>query len=105
MQLDLVFLENDTETSRVTLGAGEFVIGRDTACEVVIANDAVSRRHARLTINESSVFLEDLDSADGTFINGRRAEGRVLLEPGQRVNLGVVAFEARWAPPSVKPPT
>ena len=96
MELNLVFLDNNAEKSRVMLGVGEHVIGRDAACEVVIASDAVSRRHARLTINESSVFLEDLASANGTFINGRRAEGRVLLEPGQRVALGTVVFEARW---------
>jgi pSer/pThr/pTyr-binding forkhead associated (FHA) protein len=96
MQLDLVFLQNNTETSRVTLSAGEFVIGRDSACEIVVVSDEVSRRHARLTVNDSNLFIEDLGSAKGAFINGHRAKGRAPLGPGQRVHLGTIAFEARW---------
>jgi len=99
MQLNLIFLENHAEKSRVTLDTGEHVIGRDSDCEVVVTGEAVSRRHARLTVAESGVYLQDLGSANGTFIDGRRAEGRVSLVPGQRVEMGFLLFEARWTPP------
>jgi serine/threonine protein kinase len=99
MELNLIFLENGAEESRVTLPDGEHVIGRDDACEVIIESDSISRRHARLTIAEAGVYLQDLGSANGTFINGHRVDGRVLLESGQRVQLGTVPFEVRWSLP------
>ena len=96
MELEIILQENNREQSRRSLGSGEYVIGRDQACEVVIASEAVSRRHARLTVNDSSVFVEDLGSANGTYIDGHRAEGRVPLAPGQKVVLGRVMMQAVW---------
>jgi serine/threonine protein kinase len=98
MQLELILKENNTETARHTLGPGEFVIGRDTACEIRVPSDAVSRRHARLTITDDAVFIQDLGSANGTFIEGRRAEGRVALQPGQKIEMGLVVLQANWKP-------
>ena len=96
MQLHL-FFENDTEKSRLTLPEGEHVFGRDDACEIVIENDSVSRRHARLTVGESGVFLQDLGSANGTFVNGDRANGRIQLASGQQIQLGTVVFKVEWS--------
>jgi serine/threonine protein kinase len=96
MELELILKEDNTEKARVTLGTGEFVVGRDAACEVRIPSDAVSRRHARLTIGDDAVFIQDLGSANGTFIDGQRAEGRVPLMAGQRVEMGLVVMQARW---------
>src|SRR5262249_9148849 len=104
MQLELILKENNAETARLKLGMGEFVLGRDTACEVQIPSDAVSRRHARLTVGEDGVFIQDLGSANGTYVDGQRAEGRVALLPGQHVEIGLVVVQARWdAPPGTAP--
>ncbi|MEI6084648.1 MAG: protein kinase [Verrucomicrobiota bacterium] len=99
MELELIFKENNTETARVRLGTGEFVVGRDAACEVPVRSDAVSRRHARLTVGDDGVFIQDLGSANGTFIDGQRADGRVPLVPGQKVEIGLVVMQARWGAP------
>src|SRR5690242_8803159 len=99
MELQLVFREANVEKTRRTLGAGEYVIGRDRACEIVVGSDAVSRRHARLTIEENQVYLEDLGSANGTYVENHRAEGRVRLKPGASVLLGHVVMQAQWRAP------
>ncbi|MCG3149736.1 MAG: Serine/threonine-protein kinase PknD [Verrucomicrobiae bacterium] len=97
MELELILKENNAETARLTLGSGEFVVGRDAACEVRIPSDAVSRRHARLTVAEDAVFIQDLGSANGTYVDGVRAEGRVALAPGQKIEIGMVVMQPRWA--------
>lgn len=99
MELELILKEDNTVKARVTLGTGEFVVGRDAACEVRIPSDAVSRRHARLTVGEDAVFIQDLGSANGTFVEEQRAEGRVPLTPGQRVEMGLVVMQATWKSP------
>jgi serine/threonine protein kinase len=96
MKVELRILENQSETGRFKIGSGEYVIGRDTACDFVIASDDVSRRHARLTVDDGGVFIEDLGSANGTFVNRRRAFGRVRLESGTPAQLGRVLVEAHW---------
>lgn len=62
-------------------------LGRDTACEVVIPDPAVSRRHARLHWQGAELLLEDLGSTGGTFRNGARIE-RSALRVGDVVRFG-----------------
>ena len=70
--------------------AGELTIGRDTGANVVLADPLVSRHHARLIVDaERHVILEDLNSANGVFVNGcRLSRPSVLLGEGDRVLIG-----------------
>lgn len=63
------------------------MIGRDRSCAIVLVHPAVSRRHARITVNESSFLLEDLKSANGTYVNNTRVE-RANLKAGDIVRFG-----------------
>lgn len=67
----------------------ELVIGRGTACDIVIGNDSVSRRHALLMPRDGAWILQDLGSTNGSFVNGFRV-GRCSLLPGDDVWLGGV---------------
>ena len=69
---------------------GDLVIGRDTDANVVLADPLVSRRHARLIVNEEGrVILEDLNSANGVFVNGcKLSRPSVLLGEGDRILIG-----------------
>ena len=69
-------------------GQQELVIGRHPECDVVLGGPAVSRRHARLRFRDGIWILEDLDSTNGTAVNGRPLVGRYRLEPGDRVGIG-----------------
>ena len=51
---------------------GEFVIGRSQSCDIVLAADNVSRRHSRLFTVEGRCYIEDLQAANGVWLNGRR---------------------------------
>jgi EmrB/QacA subfamily drug resistance transporter len=73
--------------------AGQLEIGRDPETDIVIEDEQVSRRHARLTVGEDGVLVEDLDSRNGTLVNGRRIRQPTLLEPGDRILVGEAALE------------
>jgi len=63
------------------------MVGRDRTCSIVLTHPAVSRRHARLTISGNSYMLEDLQSANGTYVNNTRVD-KARLKPGDVVRFG-----------------
>ncbi len=71
-----------------------FMIGRARDCDYVLDYSAISRQHARLTSDQQSVYLEDLDSTNGTFVNGRRlVAGEVYrLRAGDEISFGKVCL-------------
>lgn len=57
---------------------GEALVGRAAECDIKLAATHLSRRHARLWVRDGQLFVKDLESANGTFLNGERvAEARV----------------------------
>ncbi len=54
------------------LSNGRFTIGRNRHCEIVISDVSISRRHAELTVSTERFHVRDLESSNGTFVNGRR---------------------------------
>ncbi len=72
----------------VALSVGEHVIGRADECSIVIVDELVSRRHARLIVTETGVRLEDLGSANGVFVNEVRVRRPYDLDSGDRVVIG-----------------
>jgi len=67
---------------------GESVmVGRDRTCSIVLSHPAVSRRHARMTLSGASWVLEDLKSANGTYVNNARVD-KVNLKAGDVVRFG-----------------
>jgi hypothetical protein len=65
-------------------------LGRDSTCDVVIADRQVSRFHARISQMEENVLLEDLGSKNGTFWNSKPVEEPVVLEDGDLVQVALV---------------
>ena len=65
----------------------ELLVGRHPGCDIVLGHASVSRRHARLTFRDGSWVLRDLDSTNGTLINGQRVL-RCRLLPGDVLTLG-----------------
>ncbi|HEX6097151.1 MAG TPA: FHA domain-containing serine/threonine-protein kinase [Thermoanaerobaculia bacterium] len=63
------------------------MVGRDRTCAIVLSHPAVSRRHARITVAGQAPVLEDLQSANGTYVNNNRVD-RVVLKAGDIVRFG-----------------
>src|SRR5262249_4391352 len=62
--------------------AGKIVVGRLPGVDVQLDDDSVSRRHAELELTPRGVRLKDLNSANGTAVNGMPVEGSVTLQSG-----------------------
>jgi predicted component of type VI protein secretion system len=90
-QVRLVF--GDTELSQVYLG---IVVGRHPAlCDRVIADPSVSRRHMRIGMAEGRPYVEDLNSLNGTLLDGMEVPQfePVPFAAGQELTLGRVVLE------------
>ena len=69
-------------------GTCPLVIGRAKDAQLVLSDPEVSRRHARLESQRGTVFLRDLESSNGTFLNGRRLASAIELREGDEVDVG-----------------
>jgi DNA-binding winged helix-turn-helix (wHTH) protein len=72
----------------LSLTDGEHLAGRDDACALVIDAGTVSRRHARITVVSGAATIEDLESTNGTHVNGIRISRPTRLSPGDELSLG-----------------
>jgi FHA domain len=68
-------------------GQDELLVGRDAACDIVLGDMTVSRRHLRLVFSDGMWSLRDLDSTNGTSVNGSLVK-RCQLRPGDQLRLG-----------------
>ncbi|MFQ6100881.1 MAG: FHA domain-containing protein [Anaerolineae bacterium] len=76
------------ETRYPLVTPGAVVMGRAPDCHVVINFPNVSGHHARLTWDGQQFVVEDLNSTNGTFVNGYRLTGPVQFRPGDVLSLG-----------------
>lgn len=72
----------------IALAAGENLLGRDDDAIVWIDDALVSRRHARIMIDEKGAVLEDLGSKNGTYLRGKRIEAARKLADEDQVTIG-----------------
>lgn len=81
------------------LNKGQVVVGRDVRCEIMLNHSSVSRKHAEIVRLAEGYLLRDLNSANGTFVNGQRVQ-EYLMQDGDRIQFGDVqmAFQAPKRP-------
>ena len=84
-----------------TLTDGTYMIGRNPSCQIRFDFPDVSERHAVLTVRDGRAVVEDLHSANGTYVNGEPIDGAVVLDSGMVVQVGEsmlrVCDENDWA--------
>lgn len=84
----LIFLGGTNIGGIIPLDAAQTVLGREIDCDVILTDDGVSRRHARVLAEPSGTYsIEDLGSTNGTTVNGERV-GQSVLRDGDRIALG-----------------
>ena len=73
--------------SRVIIDPVPFLIGRQGENNLVLRDNRISRSHARISVDNGSYVVEDLESRHGVFVNGQRVQ-RHLLKDGDRIDFG-----------------
>lgn len=87
-QFQFVMRSGPTPGVTFPLEGDQLTIGRDATNGVAINDAEVSRKHSRLMFQGGKYVLEDLGSTNGTFVNGQRLAGPIVLKPGDVVSLG-----------------
>ena len=74
----------------------ELLIGRDKDCDIRLINKDVSKKNARLFIREDAIYIEDLNSTNGTAINNMKIFSPNKLRSGDVIAIGSVVIQLRF---------
>ena len=80
----------------------EIIVGRSSDLDMVLVEDMVSRRHARIACTDQQIVIEDLGSTNGTFVNGEKIK-RTTLKEGDRVLIGTSILKVVSTDPGAPP--
>src|SRR5450432_4816890 len=88
LRFGLRFISGKYQGGEFPLGEGqEIVIGRSSELDMVLVEEMVSRKHARIALTDGVISIADLGSTNGTFVNGEKVDEGTLKE-GDRVLIG-----------------
>jgi EAL domain-containing protein (putative c-di-GMP-specific phosphodiesterase class I) len=79
----------------VTVGSFPFIIGRDEECDLKLIDARISRRHCEIRRSGAYLWVRDLESKNGTFINNKPIKQAELLEPGDIISIGLFDFNIK----------
>src|ERR1043165_844517 len=94
---------HDISPAEVVLATGCNYVGREGENHILVPHDSVSTRHCEVWLMEDAVLVRDLESCNGTYINGERATEAELLE-GQTLRVGDVELVLADAPVRISVP-
>lgn len=78
----------------LVVGNDVVVVGRDPSCDIQLADASVSRRHAQIRQEGDRWLIQDLDSANGVLLDGRKISTDILLT-GQQLQFGSIGFRVK----------
>ncbi|MGD8833428.1 MAG: FHA domain-containing protein [Desulfobacteraceae bacterium] len=84
---------HDDKHPPVTLDQSRLTIGRDESNDLVLEEEGISGFHAEIQLDEENIFLVDMDSTNGTCVNGEKITGRTLIKAWDRLNFDKIAAE------------
>lgn len=103
MKISLVVLTAGKMMGKeIPITAAEFRIGKDPSCQLKPAT-GVSDKHCAFLVKQGKLFLVDLGSAEGTFVNDNKISAEVELKPKDKVKVGPLLFEVKIEAPAAKP--
>jgi hypothetical protein len=92
LQAELKVASGKQEGNTIPLSPGKFLVGREEDCHLRPNSELISRHHCVFTLDEYALRVRDLGSTNGTFVNGERIRGGVVLNPGDVVSFGKLEF-------------
>jgi pSer/pThr/pTyr-binding forkhead associated (FHA) protein len=93
MKIRLKVLKGSAEGKEIKIPTPECLIGRSSECDLRPKSDAISRRHCAIVVKDGTVLVREFGSKNGTFVNGRRVEGELVVNSGDTLQVGPLAFE------------
>jgi len=112
MDFQLRVVRGRSTLGTLRLNDGNTIVGRHDACQLRIKSSQVSRRHCELFEKKGLLLVKDLGSSNGTYVNGKKVDGQLVLEPGDELTVGPVCLRvekigapavATTAEPTAKP--
>ncbi len=97
----LIVTSGKLKGRQVHLTEAEVIVGRDETCKIRIASKEVSREHCVIFKQGKDVLVRDLNSRNGTFVNGMVISGVTQLNPGDTLHIGPMIFELAGAKKAV----
>ena len=105
MDVNLILFKKDGSQKAFSLPSDTTIIGRRHDCDLCIPLLPVSRRHCQLSQNKEALKIRDLDSRNGTFLNGKRIDEEAL-KAGDYIKIGPLTFllQIDGKPEEIVPP-
>jgi pSer/pThr/pTyr-binding forkhead associated (FHA) protein len=96
MTVRLIVESGSSKTKVIPLRSPQTVVGRHKACGIRIPSASVSRRHCVLRYQNDCLTVEDLGSANGTYLNGQRISRKEIVRPRDRLEIGPLVLVAQY---------
>jgi hypothetical protein len=97
---DLIIFSGKMKGQRLILPDREVIVGRDESCHMRIASSLISRRHCSLKGALNGVWVRDLESQNGTYVNDVAISQPYLMKPGDVLRIGAALFQVPRLRPS-----
>lgn len=95
MKLRLVVVKGRPEGMEIPLPMPQFLIGRDPRCNLRPSSESVSKLHCAVVQRKEGVFVRDLKSTNGTFVNNDRIHGEVKVKDGDLIKVGPLVLAVK----------
>lgn len=108
MKLNLIVMTpGKSEGKAIPITLSQFLIGRDPQCQLRPASVSISKRHCAILVRSGKVFIHDLDSTNGTFVNDQPVKGETELHHQDKLKIGPLLFGVQIdaTKPTVNKPT
>src|SRR5262249_52980174 len=89
----LRIVDPEPERGRSFALSDELTVGRAAGCQVTVDDTYVSQLHARVFSRDGQLFVEDLGSTNGTYLNRKKVSGPMVMHRGDRLQVGNTVME------------